>query len=75
MVYIDQPSGTGFSTGPVTVNNEYDVADQFKVFWKNFMDLFDLHGRKVYITGESYAGMYVLFPSVLPFLASFFFFF
>ncbi len=24
-----------------------------------FMDTFDLHGRKVYITGESYAGKYI----------------
>lgn len=64
MVYVDQPAGTGYSPGPVTVNNEYDVAAQFKDFWKRFMDTFDLHGRKVYITGESYAGMYV------PYIAS-----
>lgn len=28
-------------------------------FFKNFVDTFDLHNRKVYITGESYAGAYV----------------
>jgi len=28
-------------------------------FWKNFMETFDLVGRKVYITGESYAGQYI----------------
>lgn len=28
-------------------------------FFKNFVDTFDLHNRKVYITGESYAGYYV----------------
>ena len=28
-------------------------------FWKNFMETFDLVGRKVYLTGESYAGQYV----------------
>jgi Carboxypeptidase C (cathepsin A) len=59
VVYVDQPAGTGFSPGPSTVNNEVDVANQFNSFWKNFVDTFNLHGRKVYITGESYAGMYV----------------
>lgn len=28
-------------------------------FWKNFVDTFGLQNRKVYITGESYAGYYV----------------
>lgn len=27
-------------------------------FWKNFIDLFSMQGYKVYIAGESYAGMY-----------------
>jgi carboxypeptidase D len=27
-------------------------------FWKNFIDTFDMHGYKVYISGESYAGYY-----------------
>ena len=36
-----------------------DVATQFRGFWRNFVDLFDLHGRKLYVTGESYAGQYV----------------
>lgn len=59
MVYVDQPAGTGFSPGPSTVQNEQDVAAQFKDFWKRFVDTFGLHGRKVYITGESYAGQYI----------------
>lgn len=33
-------------------------------FWANFVDTFDLTGYKVYIVGESYAGMYV------PYIAS-----
>lgn len=28
-------------------------------FFKNFVNTFDLQGRKVYIAGESYAGLYV----------------
>ena len=50
---------TGFSPGNATVNDENDVAKYFLGFWKNFMSTFDLTGRKVYITGESYAGQYV----------------
>ena len=63
MVWIDQPIGTGFSpnaTGaPAQIKNEKDVATDFMGFWKNFMDTFDLTGRKVYIAGESYAGQYI----------------
>lgn len=64
VVWVDQPAGTGFSPGPSTVKNEDDVARQFLDFWRNFVDTFELHGRKVYLTGESYAGMY------LPYIAS-----
>ena len=59
MVWVDQPAGTGFSPGPPSVKNENDVANQFNDFWKNFMSTFDLQGRKVYLTGESYAGQYI----------------
>lgn len=59
MVWIDQPAGAGFSPGPPTVKNEIDVAHQFNDFWKNFMDTFNLHNRKVYVAGESYAGQYI----------------
>lgn len=58
MVFVDQPVGTGFSQGTPNATNEKDITDQFLPFWKNFMDLFNLHGRKLYITGESYAGQY-----------------
>ncbi|KAI7367488.1 alpha/beta-hydrolase [Hortaea werneckii] len=63
MVWIDQPVGTGFSPAaegvPATIKNEKDVAEDFMGFWKNFMETFDLVGRKVYLTGESYAGQYI----------------
>ncbi|CCU81548.1 cpdS/carboxypeptidase [Blumeria hordei DH14] len=59
VVWIDQPVGSGFSRGTPTAKNEEDVAAQFSGFWQNFVDTFDLRGRKIYITGESYAGYYV----------------
>ncbi|CAK7223431.1 hypothetical protein SCUCBS95973_005177 [Sporothrix curviconia] len=64
VVYIDQPVGAGFSVGNVTATSEEDVAQQFLGFWKNFVDTFSLQGYKVYVTGESYAGMYC------PYIAS-----
>lgn len=63
MIWVDQPVGTGFSPAsngtPASIKNETQVAQDFMGFWKNFMDTFDLVGRKVYITGESYAGQYI----------------
>lgn len=58
-VWIDQPLGTGYSVGTPTIHNELELAEQFKGFWKNFVDTFNLKRRKVYFSGESYAGMYV----------------
>ncbi|KAF7523247.1 hypothetical protein G7054_g11821 [Neopestalotiopsis clavispora] len=59
VVWVEQPLGTGFTQGNASATTEEEVAQQFLGFWKNFVDTFDLHGRRVYITGESYAGMYV----------------
>ncbi|QDS71714.1 hypothetical protein FKW77_008538 [Venturia effusa] len=59
MIYIDQPVGSGFSQGTPTALGEYEVAEQFLGFWKNFIDTFQMQGRNVYLTGESYAGMYI----------------
>jgi carboxypeptidase D len=64
MVYIDQPVGTGYSkTGKPNATSEADVSAQFNSWWKNFIDEFDLHGRKVYLTGESYAGKNIQFQT------------
>ena len=54
-VWIEQPVGTGFSTGTPTATSEEDIAEQFMGFWKNFVDTFSLQGYTVYIAGESYA--------------------
>ena len=58
VVWVEQPAGTGFSQKKSTpsATNEIEVAAQFLGFWKNFMDTFGLQNRKVYISGESYAG-------------------
>ena len=59
MVWVDQPSGTGFSPGPPDVKNEIDVGNQFADFWKNFITTFGMQNYDVYLTGESYAGQYI----------------
>ncbi|KAG6016601.1 hypothetical protein E4U54_000994 [Claviceps lovelessii] len=58
VLWVEQPLNTGFSTGTVTATDEEDVARQFLGFFKNFVQAFSMQGYKVYITGESYAGMY-----------------
>ncbi len=42
-----------------TATNETDVAAQFLGFWENFVDTFALQNRRIFVTGESYAGYYV----------------
>lgn len=70
VVYIDQPIGTGFSPAakgaPAKINSEVDVSRDFAGFWKNFMTTFNMTGRSVYLTGESYAGQYI------PYIANYF---
>lgn len=59
MIWVEQPIGTGFSQGTPDATNETTVAAEFLGFFKNFVDTFGLHNKKIYITGESYAGYYV----------------
>ncbi|KAF5671138.1 serine-type carboxypeptidase [Fusarium denticulatum] len=59
VIWVEYPIGTGFSTGHVTAKNNTETAAQFVEWWKNLVDTFGLQGKKLYITGESYAGVYV----------------
>jgi carboxypeptidase C (cathepsin A) len=59
MVWVEQPVGTGFTQGEPTATSTEEAAEQFLGFFKNFLETFDLCDRKVYITGESYAGKYI----------------
>lgn len=63
IVYVEQPRGTGYSPlkGNATIRSEEDLAKEFVGFWKNFIELFDMQGYKIYIAGESYAGLYCSF--------------
>ncbi|KAL7929837.1 alpha/beta-hydrolase [Trichoderma chlorosporum] len=58
VVWIEQPVGVGFSEGEPSITNEDELAVQFMGFWRNFVDVFGLHGWRVYIATESYGGTY-----------------
>lgn len=60
-IWVEQPAGTGFSSKGSTpsATSEEQVAEQFAGFWKNFIETFGLQHKKIYVTGESYAGFYV----------------
>ncbi|EJD54996.1 alpha/beta-hydrolase [Auricularia subglabra TFB-10046 SS5] len=60
MLYLDQPISTGFSSGEPDIVDEIGVANQFYGFLQQFYKVFpELLHKKLYIAGESYAGMYI----------------
>ncbi|KAJ6473225.1 alpha/beta-hydrolase [Mycena sanguinolenta] len=66
VLWVEQPVGTGFSQGKPNITNEVDLAAQLVGFMEQFLEVFsELKGKKLYITGESYAGQYV------PYIADF----
>jgi carboxypeptidase D len=71
MLFVEQPGGTGFSTASsawtgeeAAHRTEDDVAQNFYDFLQNLYEVFgdELRKKKLYISGESYAGFYV--PSI-----------
>lgn len=62
VLYIDQPIGTGYSSGSDGVTMNDQVTQNFVAWLKAFYDVFpSLIPMKTHITGESYAGIYVSF--------------
>ncbi|MCJ1459669.1 hypothetical protein MMC28_010048 [Mycoblastus sanguinarius] len=59
MIWVEQPVGVGYTQGTPNITNEVELAQEFMGFWKNWVEDFQVQGRKVYITGESYGGYYV----------------
>lgn len=59
-MWVDQPAGSGFSTGAGSVHNEKGVAENMMVFLKTFFTDFPRFQKlDFFIFGESYAGHYV----------------
>lgn len=63
VLWVDQPVGTGFSTGTPTATRQEETAEDFVKFFKNFQELFGIKKFKIYVSGESYAGRYVPYIS------------
>ncbi|KAL4110141.1 hypothetical protein PRIC1_001834 [Phytophthora ramorum] len=65
VVWVDSPSGVGFSQPLQAATGYYNddvVADRLRLFLREFFDTYpELQGREFYVTGESYAGMYIPF--------------
>lgn len=60
VVYIENPVGVGFTEGTPDIRGEYDMAREFHGFLQQFYSTFEeLQGKRLWITGESYAGMYI----------------
>ncbi|KAF2867529.1 serine carboxypeptidase-like protein [Massariosphaeria phaeospora] len=59
MIWVEQPVGVGYSQGTPNITDEVQLATEFRGFYKSFVDVFDVHGWDIYVTGESYAGFYV----------------
>lgn len=66
VVWVEQPVGTGFSTGTVDAKSYRDVAYEFFSFLENFYATFpENKDKKLWITGESAAGM------MIPYIADY----
>ncbi|KAL8993282.1 MAG: hypothetical protein Q9188_007371, partial [Gyalolechia gomerana] len=60
VLYVDQPVGTGYSTGDKAPSNIADVTNDFFHWLKAFYEHFPtLKNKDTYIIGESYAGVYI----------------
>ncbi|TPX11381.1 uncharacterized protein E0L32_001199 [Thyridium curvatum] len=63
VLWVEQPVGTGFSQGEVRATSTADVAKDFVDWFLNFQKTFGICKFKIYVTGESYAGIYVPYIS------------
>ena len=58
VMWVEQPVGVGYSQGVPNITNEVELGQEFIGFYKSFVDAFQAHNFKVYLTGESYGGYY-----------------
>lgn len=64
VLWIEQPVGTGYTQGNVTITNETGLAEQFVEAYEQIVSLFGLQGYDLYLSGESYAGYISLAQTV-----------
>ena len=51
-MWVEQPVGVGYTQGTPNITNEVELGLQFIGFYKQFVDTFNAHGKKVYLTGK-----------------------
>ena len=76
LLYVDQPSGTGFSYGGEEWDhNERDVSNDMYLFLTTFLQRYDKYRNlPFYIFGESYAGVcFIFFYNEISSMTNFFF--
>jgi len=62
VVWVEHPTSVGFTKGTGGLTSEKDVARDFVGFLDNFFAIFnELKGGELWLTGESYAGMYLFY--------------
>ncbi|KNC76352.1 hypothetical protein SARC_11145 [Sphaeroforma arctica JP610] len=60
VVFMDQPAGVGFSSGPETARSETEIGRQMHTFVEDFLGSNEnLRDNRLFIMGESYGGHYV----------------
>jgi len=60
MVFVDQPVGVGYSYGHKKVTEMKQIGEDIIKFFQGFYKKYpDMKQRKLYISGESYAGKYL----------------
>lgn len=67
VLYVDQPVGTGFSSGSFPPRNNVEITQHFYQWLKEFYREFpDLKSKNTFLTGESYAAIYVSLIGLPP---------
>ncbi|PKI83156.1 hypothetical protein MVES_003090 [Malassezia vespertilionis] len=60
VVWIESPVGVGFTEGTPSIDSERGQAKQMYGFLQQFFATFtELQGKRLWLTGESYAGKYI----------------
>ncbi|KAF4679455.1 ELMO CED-12 domain containing, partial [Perkinsus olseni] len=57
-IWIDQPAGTGFSTGPL-ISSTKRAGELLSQFLHAFFAKYPQYNRRVFLAGESYAGQFI----------------
>ncbi|KAF4724344.1 hypothetical protein FOZ63_007294 [Perkinsus olseni] len=57
-IWIDQPAGTGFSTGPL-ISSTKRAGELLSQFLHAFFGKYPQYNRRVFLAGESYAGQFI----------------